>query len=291
MNEQLEHATDPESMSKAELQAEARARGLSDGGKKDSLLRRIQEHDGGSTEAPTGTGDGEQPPEATANAATTEESAHAGQPDTPEGRSEPAEEPAAGGDAAAEGPQAEAATAPTGQPDDHAQPAEQPAEASGGRGTANEDRQPETATAATGQPDDHAQPAGEPPGPEAHETPAEPAGELERRGEGDADREDREGGDGAVRAGGRDGMRLDDLARVADSAVQSVQRAERQLNSVSGVHVTEHGYRVTIDVLEFAQEPTTTGVLATYEVDIDGDGNVTGYTRTPRHYHSQVIGG
>lgn len=73
--------------------------------------------------------------------------------------------------------------------------------------------------------------------------------------------------------------------------MQSVQRAERQLNSVSGVHVTEHGYRVTVDVLEFAQEPTTTGVLATYEVDIDGDRNVTGYSRTPRHYHSQVIGG
>jgi len=48
------------------------------------------------------------------------------------------------------------------------------------------------------------------------------------------------------------------------------------------------GWRLGVDVLELHRVPDTADVLATYEVDLDGDGNLTGYRRARRYVRGQV---
>jgi hypothetical protein len=54
------------------------------------------------------------------------------------------------------------------------------------------------------------------------------------------------------------------------------------VEGVSGVCRTEDGWRVGVDVLELSRIPDTTSLLATYEVDLDRDGELLEYRRTRR---------
>jgi hypothetical protein len=71
--------------------------------------------------------------------------------------------------------------------------------------------------------------------------------------------------DAAVRAG-------ELLGELVDAPVEGV----------SGVCRTEEGWRVGVDVLELSRIPDTTSLLATYEVDLDRDGELLEYCRTRR---------
>lgn len=51
----------------------------------------------------------------------------------------------------------------------------------------------------------------------------------------------------------------------------------------SCVERREDGWVVLVDVLELARIPDTTSLLATYEVRLDQDGELTGYRRTRRY--------
>ncbi|HEY4577788.1 MAG TPA: gas vesicle protein GvpO [Yaniella sp.] len=53
--------------------------------------------------------------------------------------------------------------------------------------------------------------------------------------------------------------------------------------SVIGLEAREDGWRVRIEVVESARIPNTADIMAEYEVDIDGDGDLTGYSRKSRY--------
>src|SRR5438874_12079273 len=83
---------------------------------------------------------------------------------------------------------------------------------------------------------------------------------------------------------------------VADGAtVAFVGRAKQQLaaltgrpaDSVSGLARDGEGWRVSIDVVELERIPSSTDVLATYECELDTDGNLVGYERIRRYVRSQ----
>lgn len=60
------------------------------------------------------------------------------------------------------------------------------------------------------------------------------------------------------------------------------------VESVSGVRAIDGGFRVDVEVVEVSRIPPTTDVLATYEVDLDAEGEVTGFARTDRYYRNQT---
>jgi hypothetical protein len=51
---------------------------------------------------------------------------------------------------------------------------------------------------------------------------------------------------------------------------------------VTGVRATDDGWSFLVDVVEVERIPATTSVLATYRLDVDGDGNLVGYERLRR---------
>jgi hypothetical protein len=59
---------------------------------------------------------------------------------------------------------------------------------------------------------------------------------------------------------------------------------------VTAIRKDDDGWVVTVEVLEVARIPETTDVLGTYDVHVDGDGEVTEYRRLSRHLRAQVEG-
>ena len=236
--------SDLAALSKAELKAAARARGLPTTGTKAALLRRIEEHDRG--------GDGEPAPKAA----------------EPE---EPAAEPAEPEDAAEaepsepEEPEPEAEAA-------EAEPSEPEAEEPEPEADAEQASEPEAAEPEEPEPEADAEQASEP---EAAE-PEEPEPEAEQPEE-----EPAEAGGPPPEPGS--------LAGVAAAAARALaDLTGRTVDAVSGVQRTDGGYQVTIEVLELSRVPSTTDVLATYEVEVDGSGAVTSYQRAHRYYRNQT---
>jgi hypothetical protein len=56
----------------------------------------------------------------------------------------------------------------------------------------------------------------------------------------------------------------------------------------TGVRREEDGWSVLVDVVEVERVPSTTSVMATYRVDIDGGGSLTGYERLRRFSRGSV---
>jgi hypothetical protein len=73
----------------------------------------------------------------------------------------------------------------------------------------------------------------------------------------------------------------------AEAARAACERLEELIGhpaeGASAVQRAEDGWAVAVDVLEVARVPDTTSLLATYEVRLDGDGELTGYRRTRRY--------
>ena len=80
--------------------------------------------------------------------------------------------------------------------------------------------------------------------------------------------------------------RLLDAAReqIADVVGHGVE-------TVSGLHRNGDGWLVTLEVVEVARIPESTDVLASYEVELDGDRNLVRYARRRRYYRSQADDG
>jgi len=82
----------------------------------------------------------------------------------------------------------------------------------------------------------------------------------------------------------------------AGDARRIVQRAREQLRdlhgaeaeSVSAIRRTAEGWRVGLEVVEVHRVPESTDVLATYEVEVDGDGQLLALERTTRYYRSEA---
>ncbi|MFI0900438.1 gas vesicle protein GvpO [Streptomyces sp. NPDC020983] len=68
--------------------------------------------------------------------------------------------------------------------------------------------------------------------------------------------------------------------RAADSLSRLIGHAS---DGCSGVTPADDGWRVCVDVVEVPRIPDTTSLLATYEVDLDGDGTLRAYRRVRRY--------
>ena len=71
---------------------------------------------------------------------------------------------------------------------------------------------------------------------------------------------------------------------IAEAAVRQLSElAGKEIEGVTGLERTDEGWRVELDVLELRRVPTTTDVLATYEVTVDSRGELEGYRRMHRY--------
>ncbi|MFL5797486.1 MAG: gas vesicle protein [Actinomycetota bacterium] len=111
--------------------------------------------------------------------------------------------------------------------------------------------------------------------------------------------DEREGSDGGRgseagrRPGGGAGSRKSngqlggaELVRLARD--QLVEMTGRPAFGVSGLAHTDDGWIIRVDLVELERIPPSTSVLASYEVELDEDGNLVGYERTRRFHLSQV---
>ncbi len=61
-----------------------------------------------------------------------------------------------------------------------------------------------------------------------------------------------------------------------------------KVDSVSGFEKTDGGWRLAITALELCRIPATTDVLASYEVLLNGAGDIINYHRDKRYLRNQV---
>ena len=91
-----------------------------------------------------------------------------------------------------------------------------------------------------------------------------------------------------ARGVGRD--EFGEIATQARELLRSVRGVEAE--SVSGIGRTSDGWKVTLEVVELRRIPESTDVLASYEVELDGDGDFLGFERGRRYHRSQAeVGG
>ncbi|RFU43050.1 gas vesicle protein [Actinomadura logoneensis] len=82
------------------------------------------------------------------------------------------------------------------------------------------------------------------------------------------------------------------------SAVEAAKEAVEQLvaltgresEGVVGVERSEDGWIVTVEIVETHRIPDSADILACYRVELDSDGDLTGYHRTHRYARGQVDG-
>jgi len=77
-----------------------------------------------------------------------------------------------------------------------------------------------------------------------------------------------------------------DVVRRAREQLEALQGREPE--SVSSLERTLTGWTATFEVVELARVPDSTDVMASYEVVLDEQKNVTRYARTRRYYRSQA---
>ncbi len=77
----------------------------------------------------------------------------------------------------------------------------------------------------------------------------------------------------------------------AEAARQFAELSSKEVEGVTGLHRTEDGWVVELDVLELRRVPETTDVLAIYEVTLDSSGALEGYRRAHRYVRGQVEDG
>jgi hypothetical protein len=85
------------------------------------------------------------------------------------------------------------------------------------------------------------------------------------------------------------GAKPDEFTEMANQArelLRSLRGVEAE--SVSGLTRTPNGWTVTLEVLELRRIPESTDVLASYEVELDGDGKLLGFERGRRYHRSQA---
>jgi hypothetical protein len=80
-----------------------------------------------------------------------------------------------------------------------------------------------------------------------------------------------------------------ELAMLAKESVETLTGYPPE--SVSGLEHEGDTWRVAVDVCELERIPSTTDVLATYVVELDGNGELLGYNRTRRFLRGGAEGG
>ena len=57
---------------------------------------------------------------------------------------------------------------------------------------------------------------------------------------------------------------------------------------MSGLERRDDGWHVSLELVELARTPSSTDVLASYDVVLDSDGDLLEYARTRRYYRSRA---
>ncbi|PZF83898.1 gas vesicle protein [Jiangella anatolica] len=70
---------------------------------------------------------------------------------------------------------------------------------------------------------------------------------------------------------------------VARAVEQLEELSGRTAESVIGIERSDDGWQVRVEVLELERIPHSTDVMAEYAVDLDSDGDLTGYRRVRRY--------
>jgi Gas vesicle synthesis protein GvpO len=88
------------------------------------------------------------------------------------------------------------------------------------------------------------------------------------------------------------GTSVDRLRRLTDRARDLLQELSgSDVESVSAIDRTRDGFRITLEAVEVRRVPESTDVLATYDVELDGDGDLVRYERRRRYARSQSDNG
>lgn len=74
------------------------------------------------------------------------------------------------------------------------------------------------------------------------------------------------------------------------AARQLAELTGKDVEGVTGLQRGEDGWEVEVEVTELRRVPTTTDVMATYLIDVDGSGDLQGYRRTGRYVRGQAEG-
>ena len=73
-----------------------------------------------------------------------------------------------------------------------------------------------------------------------------------------------------------------------EAVEQLAELTGQKVEGLSGIHRNDDGWVANAEVLELRRIPETSDVLATYEVNLDDDGSVTGYRRVRRYTRAQT---
>lgn len=72
------------------------------------------------------------------------------------------------------------------------------------------------------------------------------------------------------------------------ASAQLAELLQLEPASVSSVKATDDGWNADVEVVELERIPETTSVMASYRVQLDGQGNLLGYERTRRYARGQI---
>ncbi|NUR09304.1 MAG: gas vesicle protein [Nocardioidaceae bacterium] len=67
------------------------------------------------------------------------------------------------------------------------------------------------------------------------------------------------------------------------AAQQLLELTGKEAEGVTGLERTDDGWRVQVEVVEVRRIPDTTDILALYEIEVDGDGDLQSYRRLRRY--------
>jgi hypothetical protein len=73
-----------------------------------------------------------------------------------------------------------------------------------------------------------------------------------------------------------------------EAAEQLVGLTGKEFEGIVGLSRSEDGWSVQVEVLDMRRIPSSTDVIAVYEVDVDEDGDLTGYRRLHRYLRGEA---
>lgn len=81
-------------------------------------------------------------------------------------------------------------------------------------------------------------------------------------------------------------LSLVDVARSARQQLQEITGMTPE--TISGIRHDDEYWYVEVETLEVSRIPPTTDILSSFEVQLDGDGEVVEYRRLRRYFRNQV---
>jgi outer membrane biosynthesis protein TonB len=91
----------------------------------------------------------------------------------------------------------------------------------------------------------------------------------------------------------REGASAGTVRSIAAQAREQLRELQgRDVESITALERIDDGWRVTCEVVEVERIPNSTDVLATYVIELDGDGELITFERVRRYYRAQAdLGG